>query len=166
MFSTAATSGRRLGWQVGGHRTSTDVICWRHSATNLHSAPRQGVEPRLVVPKTTVRPSHSQGRLEIYWLSSTGGTRTHTHQVLRLVALPSWRTVPWVAKRCRDSIAMGATASASASPMGFEPTISCVTGRRALRCSTRTYVSSSGGSRTHSIPGSKPRWSANCLPSR
>ena len=23
--------------------------------------------------------------------------------------------------------------------MGFEPTISCVTGRRALRCSTRTY---------------------------
>ena len=25
-----------------------------------------------------------------------------------------------------------------ASPIGFEPTISCVTGRRALRCSTRT----------------------------
>ena len=34
-------------------------------------------------------------------------------------------------------------------------------------CSTRTYchVSSSGGTRTHSIPGSKPRWSADCLPS-
>ena len=34
-------------------------------------------------------------------------------------------------------------------------------------CSTRTVyiLSSSGGSRTHSIPGSKPRWSANCLPS-
>ena len=27
------------------------------------SVPRQGVEPRLVVPKTTVRPSHSQGML-------------------------------------------------------------------------------------------------------
>ena len=26
--------------------------------------------------------------------------------------------------------------------------------------------SGSGGSRTHSIPGSKPRWSAGCLPSR
>ncbi len=26
--------------------------------------------------------------------------------------------------------------------------------------------SGSGGSRTHSIPGSKPRWSASCLPSR
>jgi hypothetical protein len=26
-------------------------------------------------------------------------------------------------------------------------------------------VSSSGGNRTHSIPGSKPRWSASCLPS-
>ena len=34
-------------------------------------------------------------------------------------------------------------------------------------CSTRTDIlSSSGGTRTHSIPGSKPRWSANCLPSR
>ena len=27
----------------------------------------------------------------------------------------------------------------SAPPIGFEPTISCVTGRRALRCSTRAY---------------------------
>ena len=27
-------------------------------------------------------------------------------------------------------------------------------------------ASGSGGSRTHSIPGSKPRWSASCLPSR
>ena len=34
-------------------------------------------------------------------------------------------------------------------------------------CSTRACRSSgSGGSRTHSIPGSKPRWSAGCLPSR
>ena len=83
-----------------------------------------------------------------------------------------------------------------ASPIGFEPTTSCVTGKRALRCSTRTcclrkvralgfeprligwkpivlavghyarMLSSSGGTRTHSISGSKPKWSANCLPSR
>ena len=35
-------------------------------------------------------------------------------------------------------------------------------------CSTRacSCSSGSGGSRTHSIPGSKPRWSAGCLPSR
>ena len=35
-------------------------------------------------------------------------------------------------------------------------------------CSTRAYSfsSGSGGGRTHSIPGSKPRWSAGCLPSR
>lgn len=79
----------------------------------------------------------------------------------------------------------------TASPIGFEPTTSCVTGKRALRCSTRTNqagvgrrqagnssaptadgllplacLSSSGGTRTHSISGSKPKWSANCLPSR
>ncbi len=29
-----------------------------------------------------------------------------------------------------------------------------------------SLLSGSGGSRTHSIPGSKPRWSAGCLPSR
>ena len=27
------------------------------------------------------------------------------------------------------------------------------------------FASGSGGSRTHSIPGSKPRWSTDCLPS-
>ena len=34
-------------------------------------------------------------------------------------------------------------------------------------CSTRacSCSSGSGGTRTHSIPGSKPRWSAGCLPS-
>ena len=51
---------------------------------------------------------------------------------------------------------------------GFEPAISCVTGRRALQAAPRGHdrSSGSGGSRTHSIPGSKPRWSAGCLPSR
>ena len=28
------------------------------------------------------------------------------------------------------------------------------------------FCSGSGGTRTHSIPGSKPKWSADCLPSR
>ena len=51
---------------------------------------------------------------------------------------------------------------------GFGPAISCVTGRRALQAAPRGHdrYSGSGGSRTHSIPGSKPRWSAGCLPSR
>ena len=52
--------------------------------------------------------------------------------------------------------------------MGFEPTISTVTGWRALRAALRgpNVPSGSGGSRTHSIPGSKPGWSTSCLPSR
>ena len=51
---------------------------------------------------------------------------------------------------------------------GFEPAISCVTGRRALQAAPRgQHVSNGpGGTRTHSIPGSKPRWSADCLPGR
>jgi hypothetical protein len=54
-----------------------------------------------------------------------------------------------------------------ASPIGFEPTASTLTGWRALQAAPRgrVRVSGSGGSRTHSIPGSKPRWSASCLPS-
>ena len=57
--------------------------------------------------------------------------------------------------------------SPQASPMGFEPTIFAVTGRRALQAAPRGRIDSSGpgGSRTHSIPGSKPRWSSDCLPS-
>ena len=52
--------------------------------------------------------------------------------------------------------------SSKASPTGFGPVISCVTGRRALQAAPRghDYFSGSGGTRTHSIPGSKPRWSA------
>ncbi len=58
---------------------------------------------------------------------------------------------------------------------GFGPAISCVTGRRALQAAPRGHDRSqwlrwesnrapprSGGR----IPGSKPRWSAGCLPSR
>ena len=54
-----------------------------------------------------------------------------------------------------------------ASPAGFEPAISTLTGWRALQAAPRGQIilSSSGGTRTHSIPGSKPRWSADCLPS-
>ncbi len=51
---------------------------------------------------------------------------------------------------------------------GFEPAISCVTGRRALQAAPREqrFSNGPGGTRTHSIPGSKPRWSAVCLPGR
>ena len=51
---------------------------------------------------------------------------------------------------------------------GFEPAISCVTGRRALQAAPRgqRFSNGPGGTRTHSIPGSKPRWSAICLPGR
>ncbi len=85
-------------------------------------------------------------------LSSTGGSRTHRRsRRFELRRFAGLRTVP----------------CCQASPMGFEPTISCVTGRRALRLLHEDvlFSSSSGGIRTHSIPGSKPRWSANCLPS-
>lgn len=92
--------------------------------------------------------------------SSTGGSRTHRRS--RRFELR------------RFSVCVPCQIVVEASPMGFEPTISCVTGRRALRCSTRTccFASGSGGSRTHSIPATnlrsvpEPRWSASCLPSR
>ena len=41
-----------------------------------------------------------------------------------------------------------------------------VTATGARQCPADAYSSGSGGGRTHSIPGSKPGWSANCLPSR
>ena len=57
--------------------------------------------------------------------------------------------------------------------MGLEPTISCVTSRRALHAAPRgrtsfriTSNNGSGGIRTHSISRSKREWSAGCLPSR
>lgn len=70
------------------------------------------------------------------------------HQVLDLAALPiAYRAI-------------------TASPRGLEPLISTVTGWRALQLLREDELSSSsGGTRTHSIPGSKPRWSADCLPS-
>jgi hypothetical protein len=36
---------------------------------------------------------------------------------------------------------------------------------RFINPSSSRVKNSSGGTRTHSIPGSKPRWSADCLPS-
>ena len=58
--------------------------------------------------------------------SSTGGSRTHIHQGLNLVALPH----------------LAHRAVLSAPPIGFEPTISCVTGRRALLAAPRGRSSS------------------------
>ena len=71
----------------------------------------------------------------------------------------------------RRSAGLALRAALSAPPIRFEPTISCVTGRRALPAAPRgrscvKFVSGSGGGRTHSILGAKPGWSASCLPSR
>ena len=60
-----------------------------------------------------------------------------------------------------------------ASSTGFEPAISCVTGRRALQAAPRGHRSCLQWLRWESnrhaasdrpSPGSKPRWSAGCLP--
>ena len=88
----------------------------------------------------------------IFCLSSTSGSRTHRQS--RRFELR------------RFSVCVPCQIVVEASPMGFEPMTSCVTGRRALRTAPRGRISGSGGTRTHSIPGSKPRWSANCLPSQ
>ncbi len=80
--------------------------------------------------------------------SSTGGSRTHNHGHLKSVALPVG--VPCLVFICKhrmsDCVPIPFSNQTTndhqiekASPMGFEPTVSCVTGRRALRCSTRTY---------------------------
>ena len=84
---------------------------------------RDGVEPPKLESGWVTATWARQCPADTCCSSSTGGSRTHIHGRLKSVALPDWRTVPLF----------------QASPMGFEPTISCVTGRRALRCSTRTY---------------------------
>ncbi len=104
-------------------------------------------------------------------VSSTGGSRTHRQS--RRFELR------------RFSVCVPCQIVVEASPMGFEPTISTLTGWRALRTTPRglllfllpraafflpywsaaALASGSGGSRTHGIPGSKPRWSASYLPS-
>ena len=59
--------------------------------------------------------------------SGTGGSRTRNHQGLSLAALP-------VCVPCHDPLAQ------KASPTGFEPVISCLTGRRALQAAPRGRV--------------------------
>ena len=72
--------------------------------------------------------------------SSTGGSRTH-RQSRRFELRRFSICVP-----CHV---------VEASPMGFEPTISCVTGRRALRCSARTLCLSVA--QVGVEPGTAPR---------
>jgi hypothetical protein len=66
--------------------------------------------------------------------SSTGGSRTHTHQGLSLAAIP-------VRAPCRQ-----------APHTGFEPVTFSVTGKRALLTAPMGLVIGSGGSRTHGRP--------------
>ena len=83
--------------------------------------------------------------------SGEGGSRTRRSRRFELRRFADLRTAP-----------------SKAPSTGFEPAISCVTGRRALQAAPRgQHISNGpGGTRTHSIPGSKPRWSAACLPGR
>ena len=129
----------------------------------------------------------------LFSVARVGVEPTDNHEGLSFAALPfAYRAMCFRSRHCmliQGSISIHTSMMfcgriEKASPMGFEPTISCVTGRRALRCSARTFLSllpratfflphwsaaalasGSGGSRTHSIPGSKPRWSTDCLPS-
>ena len=72
-----------------GPRPSQSRVRIRHTPrTCCFSVPRQGVEPRLAVPKTAVRPSHSQGMLSSSpsrnrtWSNSFGSCHAiqHTHE--------------------------------------------------------------------------------------
>ena len=87
------------------------------------------------------------------FLSGAGGSRTRRSPRFELGRFAGLRTAPLLSK---------------APSTGFEPAISCVTGRRALQAAPRgqCILNGPGGTRTHSIPGSKPRWSALCLPGR
>ena len=85
--------------------------------------------------------------------SGAGGSRTRRSPRFELGRFSDLRTAPLLSK---------------APSTGFEPAISCVTGRRALQAAPRgrCVLNGPGGTRTRSIPGSKPRWSSACLPGR
>ncbi len=76
------------------------------------------------------------------WGTQPGAARGESRT--RTVPGLSWAALP-VGVPCRHL---------KASPTGFEPVISCVTGRRALQAAPRGqfHFSSSGETRTHSIP--------------
>ena len=137
-----------------------------------------GLQPRGLA---NAQPTHG-----LFLSSSTGGNRTpRRSRRFELRRFTGLRTVPWVAFRLQISDLVRRRRStcpspnlnseicnlkSAASPIGFEPTASTLTGWRALQAAPRgrsvDLLSGPGGIRTHSIPGSKPRWSASCLPSR
>ena len=83
---------------------------------------RQSPEGRLVYSQ---RGLPMPNRRKLPFASSTDGSRTHRHsRRFELRRFAGLRTV----------------LSCPASPMGFEPTISCVTGRRALRAAPRGRI--------------------------
>ena len=83
----------------------------------------------------------------------TSGSRTHRSPRFELGRFAGLRTVPSLPH--------------PAPPTGFEPTISTLTGWRALQAAPRgRCVDGSGGIRTLSISRSEREWSAGCLPSR
>jgi hypothetical protein len=104
---------------------------------NLHSLSGRLLYRQLGSPMPSRRMSSS----------GAGGSRTRRSPRFELGRFADLRTAPQ---------------SSQAPSTGFEPAISCVTGRRALQAAPRGQCISNdpGGTRTHSIPGSKPRWSA------
>ena len=118
------------------------------------SVRRAGVEPAQ--PEGWLGYSHLGSPMPSrrMFSSGAGGSRTRTSPRFELGRFADLRTAPCFSK---------------APSTGFEPAISCVTGRRALQAAPRgRFVSNgSGGTRTHSIPGQpfgsvpEPRWSAN-----
>ncbi len=81
-----------------GPRPSQSRVRIQHTPrTCCLSVPHQGVEPRLTVPKTAVRPSHSQGMLSSSpsrnrtWSNSFGSCHAiqHTHEP-NSKSIPTW----------------------------------------------------------------------------
>jgi hypothetical protein len=88
---------------------------------NLHSDYAGGLQP---LGLANAQPTHLV--ISLRELDGTGGIRTHTHQGLSLAARP-------VGVPCLSLV----FPNHPAPPMGFEPTVSTLTGWRALRAAPR-----------------------------
>jgi hypothetical protein len=122
--------------------------------------------PGLSLPPTTDTPPDS----------SRGGNRTH-NRLTRLSTWPLYRFAYSAFDQSRAQVTLLACGGYEPPPgtgppglsvtrVGVEPTTHQGLSLAALPvCVPRRPYSGPGGSRTHSIRGSEPRWSADCLPS-
>lgn len=88
-------------------RASRARVRIRHTPrTSFFSVPHQGVEPRLVVPKTTVRPPHSQG---IHLgADDTNIADPHSMTIVSCIQFASFRFTLIVIKISRPGLKSGA----------------------------------------------------------